>query len=182
MGYYISSILSSIQNYCFQRKFFIPIIGPRGSGKTLIINKLKSDMGLPILPNIGFSFTNSNSLNYKRLQLEENYLFFKGKGMTLWKYYIPKIDAIILVLDSCDKESLKESSDLFWEFFAKSNKNFPMLIFANKQNIEGALSLDDIRVILNLNNLTERPWKIFGIHNYNIEEIYKGLDWLETLL
>ena len=102
--------------------------------------------------------------------------------MTLWKYYIPKIDAIILVLDSCDKESLKESSDLFWEFFAKSNKNFPVLIFANKQNIEGALSLDYISVILNLNDLTKRPWKIFGIHNYNIEEIYKGLDWLETVL
>ena len=120
-------------------------------------------MGLPVLPNIGFSFTNSNSLNYKRLQLEENYLFCKGKGMTLWNYYIPKIDAIILVLDSCDKETLKESSDLFWEFFAESNKNFPVLIFANKQNIEGALSLDDIRVILNLNNLIERPWKIFGM-------------------
>ena len=184
MGYYFSLILS-IQNYCFKKNYLVPVIGPSESGKTLIINKLRSDMGLPILPRIYYS--SENSLKYKRLKLKEIDLFLKGdRIMSLWKYYIPGIYGIILVLDSCNEEYnqeyLKESSVLFWEYFAKSDKKFPVLIFANGQDIEGALSLDDISSILNLKNLSDRPLKIFGIHNSNLEEIYKGLDWLESLL
>ena len=178
MGYIFSKILS-MQNYCFKKECFITIIGPEGSGKSSLINKLRKDMGLPILPpHIGMS----QKVKYNRFNLEIIFLFNKGKTMALWKYYIDKIDAIILVLDSSNIESIKESADIFWDYFAKSDKNFPILIYANRLNLEGALTLDDISFIFNLKNLNKKQEKIIGNENYNSDEIYKGLDWLDTLL
>ena len=178
MGYIFSKFLL-IQNYCFKKECFIPIIGPEGSGKSFLINKLRKDMGLPILPShLGIS----QNIKYNRFKLEIIPLFNKGKAMILWKHYINNIDAIILVLDSSNIESIKESADIFWDCFVKNDKNFPILIYANRLNLEGALSLDDICSIFNLKNLNKKHRKIFGSDKHNSDEIYKGLDWLDSLL
>ena len=175
MGYYFSSILS-IKNYCFKKKFTIPLTGLEECGITSIINKLRTDMGLIMLPpHLGITY----SVNYKRFHLEK---YLPLEWGLLWKYYMKEIYAIILVLDSCDKEMVKESAELFWEIFAKAKEKFPILILANKQDRKEALSLDDICFIFNLKNFSEKTWKIVGTNIYNSKEIYKGLNWLDSLL
>ena len=82
--------------------------------------------------------------------------------MILWKYYFNNIDCTIVVLDSSNTESIKESVDIFWDYFAKNDNNFPVLIFVNRLNLEGALSIDNICSIFNLKNLDEKLWKIIG--------------------
>ena len=68
------------------------------------------------------------------------------------------------------------------EFFSELDNKIPILIIANKQDVEGALSLNEISYISNLKNLYEKEWKIVGASLDYYSEFYKGLDWLDSLL
>ena len=102
--------------------------------------------------------------------------------IVVWKYYFQNIDGLILVIDSSSKESIEETADIFWNYLAESVKNINILIIANKQDLKEALSIDEISSILKLENLTENKWKIVPNSLYNSDKLYKGLDWMDSLL
>ncbi|KMT00019.1 hypothetical protein BVRB_6g128800 isoform C [Beta vulgaris subsp. vulgaris] len=54
-----------------------------------------------------------------------------------------------------------------------------LLIFANKQDIQGALSPGDVAKVLNLDAMDKtRHWKIVGCSAYTGEGLLEGFDWL----
>ena len=120
-------------------------------------------------------------VTYKKLRIEE-LLPFSIKTIVLWKYYLTIIDGLILVVDSSNKESIEETADIFWKYFAESVRNINILIVANKQDLKEALSVDEISSILKLENLNENKWKIVPNSFNNLDELYKGLDWIDNLL
>ncbi|GFS38859.1 ADP-ribosylation factor family protein [Actinidia rufa] len=54
-----------------------------------------------------------------------------------------------------------------------------LLILANKQDIQGALSPDEIAKVLNLNAMDKtRHWQIMGCSAYTGDGLLEGFDWL----
>lgn len=54
-----------------------------------------------------------------------------------------------------------------------------LLILANKQDIKGALSPEEIAKVLNLEAMDKtRHWKIVGCSAYTGEGLLEGFDWL----
>uniref|UniRef100_A0A2C9UMJ7 ADP-ribosylation factor n=1 Tax=Manihot esculenta TaxID=3983 RepID=A0A2C9UMJ7_MANES len=54
-----------------------------------------------------------------------------------------------------------------------------LLILANKQDLKGALTPDEIAKVLNLENMDKtRHWKIVGCSAYIGEGLLEGFDWL----
>jgi ADP-ribosylation factor-like protein 2 len=55
-----------------------------------------------------------------------------------------------------------------------------LLIFANKQDLGGALSFQDISTVLNLNgeDIGGRHWKIFGCSAMTAEGLQEGFEWI----
>ncbi|CAI0548960.1 unnamed protein product [Linum tenue] len=54
-----------------------------------------------------------------------------------------------------------------------------LLILANKQDINGALTPDEIAKVLNLDNMDRtRHWKIVGCSAYTGDGLLEGFDWL----
>jgi signal recognition particle receptor subunit beta len=51
-------------------------------------------------------------------------------------------------------------------------------VYANKQDIDGALSADEIMKSLELEEITERPWSITSCSALNGEGVKEGLEWL----
>ena len=51
--------------------------------------------------------------------------------------------------------------------------NLPLLIFANKQDLNFALAPDEIIDLLNLNNISDRVWSIVACSAITKEGIYK---------
>ena len=177
MGFIFSKILF-IKNFCYEKKeYFVPIFGNECCGKSTIINKLRQEKGEFIIPHIGIKM----EVTYKKLRIEE-LLPFSIKPIVLWKYYLTIIDGLILVVDSSNKESIEETADIFWKYFAESVRNINILIVANKQDLKEALSVDEISSILKLENLNENKWKIVPNSFNNLDELYKGLDWIDNLL
>ena len=57
----------------------------------------------------------------------------------------------------------------------------PFLVFANKQDLPNALSVDEVKDRLALNEIDDRDWKIMGSSAITGERLYEGLDWILTL-
>ena len=53
-----------------------------------------------------------------------------------------------------------------------------LLVFANKQDLAGALSCDEIRKVLELDNLGSRHWQIISCSAVTGEGLLKGFDWI----
>jgi GTPase SAR1 family protein len=59
----------------------------------------------------------------------------------LWKYYYQNTDAIIYVVDSADRERVRESADELRKLLNESElEKSALLVFANKQDLPGAMS------------------------------------------
>jgi len=61
-------------------------------------------------------------------------------------------------------------------------RNAVLLIFANKQDIPGALKVDEISKRLELNKIRNKEWFIQGCCATDGTGLYEGLDWLSKTL
>eukprot|EP01084_Bolivina_argentea_P050008 91954_1 len=53
-----------------------------------------------------------------------------------------------------------------------------LLVYANKQDLSGALSIDEITDRLGLNTMENRPWHIVKCSAYTGEGLQEGIDWM----
>ena len=57
-------------------------------------------------------------------------------------------------------------------------RNAALLVYANKQDLQGALRLSEVTDKLNLHNEKSRKWFVQSCCAVTGEGIYEGLDWL----
>ena len=68
-------------------------------------------------------------------------LSHRAQIRALWKYYYQNTDAIIYVIDSADRERVRESADELKKLLRESElENSSLLVFANKQDLPGAMT------------------------------------------
>lgn len=91
--------------------------------------------------------------------------------------------AIIYVVDSCDAERLPTSREEFQAILAEDElRTAAVLVFANKQDLPGALSEAEVAEGLGLSGIKTRPWSIFKTSAVKGEGLFEGLDWLSATL
>lgn len=92
---------------------------------------------------------------------------------------LTKPQAIIYVIDSADAARLATSrSELLTMLAEEELKNVPVLVFANKQDVAGALSPADISDKLGLAGQEKgREWSVRGSCATKGEGLEDGLDW-----
>lgn len=91
----------------------------------------------------------------------------------------PHPQAIIYVIDSSDIPRLATSrSELLTMLSEDELKSVPVLVFANKQDVEGALSPGEISDKLGLAGQEKgREWSVRGSCAIKGEGLEEGLDW-----
>ncbi|QSL64704.1 hypothetical protein MERGE_002006 [Pneumocystis wakefieldiae] len=100
-----------------------------------------------------------------------------------WSTYYKSTSAVILVIDSTDKEKIVISKDELLKIMDDDNlKDSLLLVFANKQDIEDSMSPREISDFLGLVNFKDRPWHIQGCCGLTGDGLYKGLDWIVSSL
>ena len=77
--------------------------------------------------------------------LEENIYNSCPRIRPLWRSYTRCTDGIIFVVDSAEEERLDEAKVELWRTMKyQDNKDIPLLVLANKQDLQSALSAADI--------------------------------------
>ena len=159
----------------------ILMIGLDGSGKTTILYQLKMGETVKTIPTIGF---NVETLDFKRANLTIWDVGGADKIRILWKHYFPDTEGLIFVIDSYDKDRIDESAEELKKLLSEEElKDCPVLIFANKQDLNNVLAPGELTERLNLGYLGQnREWIVKGSSGTTGQGLKEGLDWLTDIL
>ncbi|PVU96435.1 hypothetical protein BB561_001167 [Smittium simulii] len=167
MGQVFAKLFNSLWG---EQEVRILILGLDGAGKTTILYRLQVGEVVSTIPTIGF---NVETLKYKNLKIQ---------GQTsirpYWRCYYANTDAIIFVVDSVDRDRIGISREELNSMLEEEELNDAiLLVFANKQDVTGAMTAAEISESLGLTRLKNRQWAIYRTSAIKGEGLSEGLDW-----
>eukprot|EP00922_Rhytidocystis_sp_ex-Travisia-forbesii_P017722 GHVS01026420.1.p1 GENE.GHVS01026420.1~~GHVS01026420.1.p1 ORF type:complete len:181 (+),score=16.29 GHVS01026420.1:347-889(+) len=158
----------------------ILILGLDNAGKTTILYRLQVDEVVQTIPTIGF---NVETVQYKNLKFQVWDLGGQTSIRPYWRCYYPNTRAIIYVVDSADPDRIADSkSELQLMLDEEELKDVTLLVFANKQDLEGSLTAAQVSEGLGLTSIRNRQWAIFQTSAVKGTGINEGLDWLTNVI
>lgn len=96
-----------------------------------------------------------------------------------WKNYYENTDGMVYVVDSADDMRLEECSEELQSLMKEELlANVPVLVFANKQDLQTALDADEIMETLKLAEITDRNFNIQSCSAVTKEGLSDGMEWL----
>lgn len=178
------SLLYGLWKYLFSKsEFHVLILGIDKAGKTTLLEKLKtlySDIeGLPpdrIVPTVG--------LNIGRVEAHKAKLIFWDLGgqlglRTIWEKYYEEAHAVLYVVDSVSKTRFEDTKSTLEKVLRHPDlQGAPVLIFANKQDLAGAVNAEELSEFLDIKEQNGRLTRVQGISAYEGSGIQEGVLWL----
>lgn len=161
------------------------MVGLDAAGKTTILYKLKLGEVVSTIPTIGF---NVETVQYKNIKFTVWDVGGQDKIRPLWRHYYTGTNGIIFVVDSNDRDRIDEESgvsakDELAHLLADDElREASLLVFANKQDLPNALSVQDITNRLGLNKIRSRDWYIQATCATSGDGLFEGLDWLANVV
>jgi small GTP-binding protein len=154
----------------------ILMLGLDAAGKTTIMYKVKLNETVKTIPTIGF---NVETMEYKNLSMLMWDIGGQDKIRALWKHYYTGADALIFVVDCCDRSRIEEVKEEIAKLLIDDElKGCPILIYANKQDLNGAMSPSEVTELLEMNKLKDRKWVVQGAAAVEGRGLMEGLDWV----
>ena len=161
-----------------EKELRILILGLDNAGKTTIMKRVSGEDIHEISPTVGF---NIKSLEYKGLSLNLWDVGGQKSIRTYWRNYFEQTDGIIWVVDSVDRWRLEECKAQLHDLLGQEKlAGASLLVFANKQDLGGALTYEEIAKILELNgeDMEGHHWSIYGCSAVTGSGLQTGFDWL----
>uniref|UniRef100_A0A8I3X431 ARF like GTPase 1 n=1 Tax=Callithrix jacchus TaxID=9483 RepID=A0A8I3X431_CALJA len=133
-----------------------------------------------ILNAIGF---NVETVTYKNLKFQVWDLGGQTSIRPYWRCYYSNTDAVIYVVDSCDRDRIGISkSELVAMLEEEELRKAILVVFANKQDMEQAMTPSEMANSLGLPALKDRKWQIFKTSATKGTGLDEAMEWLvETL-
>ena len=158
----------------------ILMCGLDAAGKTTILYKLKMGEVVVTVPTIGF---NVEVVEYKNVTFTCWDVGGKDKIRPLWRHYYRNTTTLIFVVDSNDRDRIGEwgaGEELRRMLDEDALRGVPLLVFANKQDLPGAMSVAEVSDKLGLHNIRDREWYIQSSCAVTGDGLYDGLEWVTS--
>ena len=169
----------------------IVIVGLDDSGKSSIINHLKEAQkgnsktrgpSFEATPTVGFQeekFCRSN-INFSVFDMSG-----QSRYRNLWESYYRGADAVIFVVDSSDRLRVcvaKEELEMLMSHEDVKDSSTPLLIFANKMDLKGALTAEQCVDEMELEKIEGRPWHLVSSNGVTGVGLADGMAWLSETI
>ena len=178
MGFILSKIIEFFTRS--RNNFKIIILGMQNAGKTTILYRLSLGQLVKTTPTIG---SNMEELQYENVKFQAWDLGGQESTRSVWDVYYMNTDGVIYVIDSQDENNYEESKNQFHKILKNSTlKNATILIFANKQDLPGAKTINDIIQDYELDKIKNHYWQIQPCSALRGEGLIDGLKWLSEQL
>jgi len=162
------------------------MVGLDAAGKTTILYQLKSGEVVTTIPTIGM---NVETVESSRMNTIVNFTAWdvggRDKIRPLWRHYYKMVNSIVFVVDSNDRDEyrLEEAQDELQKMLSEDDlQGMPLLVFANKQDLPNAMSVDEVVNELQLNRIRGRQWHVQASCARTGDGLKEGLDWLSNTL
>ena len=177
MGFFFSKIWTKLLG---KKDVRILMVGLDAAGKTTILYQLKMGETVKTIPNIGF---NVETLDYKGLNFTVWDVGGQDKIRVLWKHYYQNTDGLIFVVDSNDRDRIEDAAEELKKMLAEEElKDSVVLVMANKQDLSGALSPNEVTDKMGMGQLKGRQWLVQGTSATTGQGLKEGLDWMAGVL
>ena len=150
-------------------RYRVIMVGLDNAGKSTLLYRFKLGKYINTLPTVGF---NAEEISAFHMLSGKAYSFIvwdiTGQENPtslrhLWAHHLIDSDGIIYVVDCADRGRLAEAKQ---ELFSRvlnhpEVEGIPLIIIANKQDVEGAMSGDELVTYLGLGVHTTNMWQVF---------------------
>lgn len=134
----------------------VVVIGLDSAGKTSLLYRLKLKEFVETIPTKGF-----NTEKIKVAVGASRAITFQAwdvggqeKLRPLWKSYTRRTDGMVFVVDSTELERMEEARvELHKITRTSENQGVPVLVLANKQDLDTALSVSEVEKLLSVHEL-----------------------------
>jgi ADP-ribosylation factor-like protein 2 len=160
-----------------EKEMRILMVGLDNAGKTTVVKRINGEDTSQVHPTLGF---NISTLSYGQYRLN---IWDVGGQKSLrpyWRNYYEQTDGMVWVVDSADRRRLEDCRNELKNVL-KEEKLFgaSLLVFANKQDTPGALDVDQIAQVLELEDMDRsRRWHIVACSATSGFGVKEGFDWL----
>ena len=158
----------------------ILMLGLDGAGKTTLLYQLKMGETVKTIPTIGF---NVEIIEHKNFNFNIYDVGGQDKIRVLWKHHYQNTDGLIFVVDANDRDRIDEAVGELKELLeAEELKDCPVLVYANKEDLNGALGPGEVTEKLGMGQLKGRTWLVQGASATTGQGLKEGLDWMASVL
>jgi GTPase SAR1 family protein len=180
---------------CGESKHSVIMTGLDGVGKSSIAQQLEDIHQEQ--PVVEFPGRNLEILVLEKMQLRiwDGGLHPHSKERNQWAEHYQNCKGIVFVIDSGDSARLIRTDENAHVLITAQEElalllsipeleTLPLLIFANKQDLEDAISSDEISVSLELENMNmrDRQWHIQPCSAETKQGLQEGINWLRSKL
>lgn len=154
----------------------ILMLGLDNAGKTTIVKCIMKEDVNTVSPTLGFII---KTIEYSGYKLN---IWDVGGQKTLrgyWRNYFEKTDALIWVVDATDRFRLGDcAAELAGLLQQERLLGASLLVLANKTDVAGCLSAEEIREGLQLDDIQSHRWNILPCSAMTGKNLLVGLDWV----
>ena len=173
----MGAFLSRLKGALFgTRELRILMLGLDNAGKTTMLYKLKLRQSVKTIPTVGF---NVETISYKNIKFNVWDVGGQDKIRPLWRHYYTGTQGLIYVVDSRDRTRMAEAREELHRILSdREMRHCVLLVFANKQDLAGAMSPQELTDQLGLYALQSRPWFVHPSCATTGQGLSEGLQWL----
>eukprot|EP00164_Ancoracysta_twista_P001477 GFYU01001927.1.p2 GENE.GFYU01001927.1~~GFYU01001927.1.p2 ORF type:complete len:185 (-),score=46.30 GFYU01001927.1:86-640(-) len=153
-------------------------VGLDNSGKTTILKHLtpKKAEVTNVRPTVGFNVEEFTKGNLSFICYD---MSGQGRYRNLWEAYYKDCQGIIFVIDASEQIRMCVAKDELEALLRHEDVgDVPIVFFANKMDINGALSAVDCVTALELTQITGKAWHIVSSNALTGEGLEMGIGWL----
>lgn len=150
--------------------------GLDNAGKTTIVKRINNEDVHEVSPTLGF---NIKSMSYGEYLLNIWDVGGQKSLRSYWKNHFEQTDGLIWVVDSSDRRRLTEcAKELHSLLMEERLAGATLLVFANKQDVNGALTVEEISSVIKFDLIGNRNCKIVSCSARVGTGCKEGFDWI----
>ena len=172
----MGAIFTKLLDAFYNKKLEVVLVGLENSGKTTLLNVLAAGRPVETCPTIGL---NVKLVRKGGVQMKCWDIGGQAQYRSEWGRYTRGCDVIIYVVDANALDSIplarKELHRLLED---RELATTPLLVIANKIDLDPHISEPDLIRELNLDYITENPWIVIPVSALKVINIDQVLAWL----
>ena len=134
-----------------ERSAAFVLVGLDNAGKTTVVKALQGKVVRETRPTVGFQRGNQYKAGKYLLKMHD--LGGGAKIRGLWDSYYAEVHGVVFVVDAADEERMELAREMLEKVMKDERiEGKPVLIFANKQDLPGALSAAELAQKLRLSD------------------------------
>ena len=173
-------VFSGFYNWFMGNNYKVVMVGLDNAGKTTILYRLNLGDVITTNPTVG---SNVEEVTHRGVRFQVWDLGGQDKLRKVWSTYYVGAHAVVLVIDSTDRERLPVVREELTAITANDElQRACLLVLANKQDLPGALSPMEISQQLKLHMNKEHAWQIQPCSAVTGAGLFEGMDWVAHTL